>query len=577
MHLKNAIFINRVPFERLELIFNENEIAVLSSINGMGKTAILSHIADALYELAKMYYADITENKINYYRVSSSLYNTDAAKPSFVYFRFQASEGTLIDYVDIRNNCSEEEYNAAISLQNKIDFNSSLKSALEKAQNVKKASANFTKEVAEEFFEKNLAMYFPSYRFETPGYLKDSKTVHLDFSSQMHLAGNLNKPIEVVSGLDNLVNWIMDIVLDIRCGESSAPALKSCLDSIVSQALQSKNLGPVRIGIGPRNFGSTRLQIVRDDPANTPIYNCIFNLSSGELAIICLFGEMLRHSDITADNKLNTVSGIVLIDEVDKHLHIKLQKEVLPLLFMLFPNVQFILSSHSPFLSMGLAELTRERTKTISLTSGLSIQPTFDSQYQEVYEMMIHENERYKNMYDSLQSQIELTKSLQIVSEGKNVDHIELAMQYLAPELLEQVQLIRGVEGKSGEQQLKNAFEIMSKGHHAGKFLFVWDCDSQNKVDTINETACFFKFCFGLNDQNAIAKKGIENLYPENFFAAEVYDVNQIQIDYGGLSTTKTFNKAKFLQNIKENNDKDRFEKFIPLVEKIKSILDSHL
>lgn len=44
------------------------------------------------------------------------------------------------------------------------------------------------------------------------------------------------------------------------------------------------------------------------------------------------------------------MTGIVLIDEVDKHLHITLHFSILPKLFELFPNIQFIVSSHSPFL-----------------------------------------------------------------------------------------------------------------------------------------------------------------------------------------------------------------------------------
>lgn len=43
------------------------------------------------------------------------------------------------------------------------------------------------------------------------------------------------------------------------------------------------------------------------------------------------------------------VQGIVLIDEVDVHLHLDLQKKVLPFLTTFFPNIQFIISTHSPF------------------------------------------------------------------------------------------------------------------------------------------------------------------------------------------------------------------------------------
>ena len=128
----------------------------------------------------------------------------------------------------------------------------------------------------------------------------------------------------------------------------------------------------------------------------------IFNISAGEASIITLFGEILHQADILG--KYNDISGIVIIDEIDKHLHIKLQKEVLPKLFNLFPNLQFIVSSHSPFVSMGLAEQVSLRSKIIDLSNGIGveIQPQENPLYEEVYQMMIKENENYKKLYESI-------------------------------------------------------------------------------------------------------------------------------------------------------------------------------
>ena len=42
-------------------------------------------------------------------------------------------------------------------------------------------------------------------------------------------------------------------------------------------------------------------------------------------------------------------SGIILIDEIDLHLHPKWQREVLPQLRKVFPNCQFFITTHSPF------------------------------------------------------------------------------------------------------------------------------------------------------------------------------------------------------------------------------------
>ena len=49
-------------------------------------------------------------------------------------------------------------------------------------------------------------------------------------------------------------------------------------------------------------------------------------------------------------------SGIVFVDEIEAHLHVELQKKVLPFLTRLFPNVQFIVSTHSPFVITSLKD-----------------------------------------------------------------------------------------------------------------------------------------------------------------------------------------------------------------------------
>ena len=41
--------------------------------------------------------------------------------------------------------------------------------------------------------------------------------------------------------------------------------------------------------------------------------------------------------------------GIVLIDEIETHLHLSLQKMIMPFLTGVFPNIQFIVTTHSPF------------------------------------------------------------------------------------------------------------------------------------------------------------------------------------------------------------------------------------
>jgi predicted ATP-binding protein involved in virulence len=53
-------------------------------------------------------------------------------------------------------------------------------------------------------------------------------------------------------------------------------------------------------------------------------------------------------------DKINEVHGIVLIDEVDLHLHPSWQRMVIPQLLMLFPNIQFFITTHSPLVLASL-------------------------------------------------------------------------------------------------------------------------------------------------------------------------------------------------------------------------------
>ncbi|SFP36270.1 Predicted ATP-binding protein involved in virulence [Butyrivibrio proteoclasticus] len=82
-------------------------------------------------------------------------------------------------------------------------------------------------------------------------------------------------------------------------------------------------------------------------------------LSDGEKCMIALFGDIARRMVIANDNVLVNplnVSGVVLIDEVDLHLHPSWQREIGKTLNETFPNVQFILTTHSPQVLGGLSE-----------------------------------------------------------------------------------------------------------------------------------------------------------------------------------------------------------------------------
>lgn len=78
-------------------------------------------------------------------------------------------------------------------------------------------------------------------------------------------------------------------------------------------------------------------------------------MSSGYAAIFDIINDLIIRME--AQSGLRTVfdmEGIVFVDEIETHLHLALQKKILPILTALFPNIQFVISTHSPFILSSL-------------------------------------------------------------------------------------------------------------------------------------------------------------------------------------------------------------------------------
>jgi predicted ATP-binding protein involved in virulence len=76
----------------------------------------------------------------------------------------------------------------------------------------------------------------------------------------------------------------------------------------------------------------------------------INQLSAGEKTLMALVADLARRLIIAnpkSDNPLQQ-DGIVLIDEIDLHLHPSWQRSIVPNLQKIFPNCQFIITTHSP-------------------------------------------------------------------------------------------------------------------------------------------------------------------------------------------------------------------------------------
>lgn len=82
-------------------------------------------------------------------------------------------------------------------------------------------------------------------------------------------------------------------------------------------------------------------------------------LSDGYSSVIQIVSDLILRMDQNwlLGDKISQydVEGIVLIDEIETHLHIALQKKILPFLTEFFPRLQFIVTTHSPYILNSLS------------------------------------------------------------------------------------------------------------------------------------------------------------------------------------------------------------------------------
>ena len=104
-----------------------------------------------------------------------------------------------------------------------------------------------------------------------------------------------------------------------------------------------------------------KFKYVRGDSKETKL--SFSQLSTGNKSLMAMAGDIicrfLPYADPKSQSDPSDFSGIVLIDEIDAHVHPKWQKEIPSLLSEAFPKIQFIVTCHSPIPLLGFEDLTR--------------------------------------------------------------------------------------------------------------------------------------------------------------------------------------------------------------------------
>lgn len=139
-------------------------------------------------------------------------------------------------------------------------------------------------------------------------------------------------------------------------------------------------------------------------------------LSDGEKCVLSLVGDLACRLAMAnpVGNPLEG-SGIVLIDEIDLHLHIALQRQIVRILTNTFPNCQFIITTHSPQI---LGEL---QPSEIRLLSDFCVLPTPTQSYgldsASVIAKLMGDSKNDYSKNDEIQS---MTKEIgDLISKGQ--------------------------------------------------------------------------------------------------------------------------------------------------------------
>lgn len=151
-------------------------------------------------------------------------------------------------------------------------------------------------------------------------------------------------------------------------------------------------------------------------------------LSDGERAFIAVLGDLVRRLALANPELEDPLAGhgVVLIDELELHLHPRWQREVVEKLRTSFPNIQFIATTHSPFIIQSLrpGELIALDPEELGEYANRSVEDIAEHvmgvqvpQKSERYLEMVKAAEEYFRLVQSAASQEALKAAQQTLSE----------------------------------------------------------------------------------------------------------------------------------------------------------------
>lgn len=604
MYLDRLFISNVGPIETLsiELPFDGDghpRPIVLLGSNGSGKTNVLSVIADALFEFEAAGYNDVLPNQSaggrSYFRILGSITRRTGAPYSLSALLFRTKTVTYL-YSDHTGALTSDQARALTPEPYWPAFDWGTNQADQK-------SAQIGPDASREEFASGAYCYFLASRSETPDWLNSSGIPDPAFDLTKRLRGRLNKPLFLESGIDANIQWIMGLILESRMNVTPVPLANVGSPMLVGYGDPQIHLNAISsvtavtlilrevLGDDKAQFtwlGRHSASKVGVSSGGSIVANSLHALSSGQSTLLNIFLTLLRYADISRvgmATTTNDVTGICVIDEVDAHMHVDLQYRAIPRLISMFPNVQFILTAHSPLLVLGLsAQFGKEGLAMIGLPEGTLVDEEAYSEFKHAFEVL-KGTKAFTNEVSAQASTVS-TRLLVWVEGETDPRYLETAARLLGrDELLGRLDFewIGGKElGKhtnfhSGKDALNHTFSFLKANPSFAKrpVLLLYDNDANKPA---LDDGLIHVRSIGNDPQNNRIHAGIEHLLPDSVFVADMFSTKISEKPNGTRVTTEEINKMLLCETVcNDRKIPDDFSAFAKVLDLIESVADLHL
>ncbi|CAA0242216.1 MULTISPECIES: AAA family ATPase [Klebsiella] len=159
------------------------------------------------------------------------------------------------------------------------------------------------------------------------------------------------------------------------------------------------------------DFNLVELRIYLKQNGKSPFR--LDQLSSGFSSVLSIYADLLVKVELEKLSR-HEISGIVLIDEIDAHLHVTLQKKVFSFFNAAFPNIQFIITTHSPFVVQSVSDCIIFNLSTLESMHDLSMYS-----YTSIIKGLLGETSESEALKEKI-------KSLESIFNNPEINVIEL-------------------------------------------------------------------------------------------------------------------------------------------------------